>query len=45
MGDNDISGVGQKAARDAALSIGGKYLIPDTEGNDWNDVVNRELML
>ena len=45
MGDNDISGVGQKAARDAALAIGGKYLIPDTDGNDWNDVVNRELML
>jgi len=39
MGDNDPSGVGQKAAIDAALSIGGKYLIPDTAGNDWNDEV------
>jgi len=35
--DNDISGVGQKAAKEAALAIGGKYLIPETIGHDWND--------
>jgi len=43
MGDNDESGVGQTAAREAALAIGGKYLIPDTTGHDWNDVVNKEM--
>jgi putative DNA primase/helicase len=43
MGDNDLSGVGQIAAREAALAIGGKYLIPETEGFDWNDVVNKEM--
>jgi putative DNA primase/helicase len=36
-GDNDESGVGQKAAINAALAIGGKYLIPETIGYDWND--------
>ncbi|SFM95707.1 toprim domain-containing protein [Nitrosomonas communis] len=36
-GDNDLSGVGQKAARDAALAIKGKILIPPTAGFDWND--------
>ena len=45
MGDNDLSGVGQDAARQAALSIGGKYLIPGTIGHDWNDVVNMEVNL
>ncbi len=39
-GDNDLNGVGQKAARDAALAIGGKYLIPAIVGMDWNDVLN-----
>jgi len=43
MGDNDVSGVGQAAARDAALAIGGKYLIPATIGHDWNDVINMEV--
>jgi putative DNA primase/helicase len=38
-GDNDLNGVGQKAARDAALAIGGKYLIPEIAGMDWNDVL------
>jgi putative DNA primase/helicase len=36
-GDNDISGVGQKAARSAALAVNGKYIIPPTPGMDWND--------
>jgi putative DNA primase/helicase len=44
MGDNDLSGVGQDAARQAALSIGGKYLIPETIGHDWNDVINMEVI-
>jgi putative DNA primase/helicase len=43
MGDNDISGVGQAAAREAALAIGGKYLIPETIGHDWNDAINMEV--
>lgn len=38
-GDNDISGIGQAKAREAALSIGGKLLIPPTTGTDWNDVL------
>jgi putative DNA primase/helicase len=36
-GDNDESGVGQQAARAAALAIGGKYILPPTLGQDWND--------
>lgn len=36
-GDNDASGVGRKKAIDAALATGGKYLIPETIGHDWND--------
>ena len=38
-GDNDVSGIGQEKAHKAALSIGGKVLIPPTPGMDWNDVV------
>ncbi|WP_394807502.1 toprim domain-containing protein [Nitrosomonas sp.] len=37
--DNDLSGVGQAKAREAALSIGGKILIPLESGMDWNDVL------
>jgi putative DNA primase/helicase len=40
MGDNDASGIGQAAARSAALAIGGKYLLPKTVGQDWNDALN-----
>lgn len=36
-GDNDASGVGQKAATDAAKAVGGRVALPDTQG-DWNDV-------
>jgi putative DNA primase/helicase len=39
-GDNDLSGVGQAKAIDAALTIGGKYLIPEIVGQDWNDVLS-----
>jgi putative DNA primase/helicase len=42
MGDNDESGTGQKAARSAALAVGGKYIIPATVGCDWNDALNLE---
>lgn len=38
-GDNDLSGVGQAKAKEAALAIGGKVLIPLTPGNDWNDEI------
>lgn len=41
-GDNDESGVGQKAARSAALAVGGKYIIPVSVGQDWNDALNTE---
>lgn len=36
-GDNDLSGIGQAKAREAALAIGGKVLIPPTPDMDWND--------
>ena len=39
-GDNDLSGIGQTKAKEAALAIGGKVLIPPTPGNDWNDVLS-----
>ena len=40
-GDNDLSGVGQKAARAAAMAIGGEYLLPPEVGTDWNDYFNK----
>jgi putative DNA primase/helicase len=39
-GDSDKTGIGQKAARAAALACGGKYLLPPNVGTDFNDVVN-----
>lgn len=42
-GDNDESGVGQKAAIEAALAIGGKYILPAIVGMDFNDYLNREI--
>jgi putative DNA primase/helicase len=39
-GDNDISGIGQAKAKEAALAIGAKLLIPPTPGSDWNDVLS-----
>lgn len=43
-GDNDLSGVGQKAARAAALAVGGKFIIPATPGHDWNDSLTMVVM-
>jgi putative DNA primase/helicase len=43
-GDNDASGVGQTKAIDAALAIGGKYLIPETMGHDWNDALTAVIL-
>jgi putative DNA primase/helicase len=39
-GDNDLDGDGQLKAKAAALSIGGKIMIPPTPGHDWNDELN-----
>lgn len=39
-GDNDESGTGQKAARSAALAVGGKFILPVRTGYDWNDAIN-----
>jgi putative DNA primase/helicase len=36
-GDNDASGTGQKAARDAAAEVGGLAFCPPATGADWND--------
>ncbi len=36
--DNDESGVGQRAAEDAARAVGGLVAIPQDAGRDWNDV-------
>ena len=41
-GDNDKSGIGQTKAREAALAIGGKILIPLIPESDWNDVLEGE---
>ena len=44
-GDHDLgtkeypAGIGQTKAREAALAIGGKVLIPTVPGTDWNDVL------
>jgi len=38
-GDNDENGTGQKAAKAAALAIGGKYILPATVGHDFNDML------
>lgn len=44
-GDNDESGTGQKAAQAAALACGGKYLLPDQVGMDFNDVLTAAVSL
>ena len=38
-GDHDPVGI--KAARAAALAVGGKYILPATVGHDFNDSLNR----
>lgn len=37
-GDNDDSGIGQKAAREAALAVGGFVAVPGSVGQDFNDL-------
>ncbi|WP_394809288.1 toprim domain-containing protein [Nitrosomonas sp.] len=37
--DNDVSGLGQTKGREAALAIGGKVMIPQEPGKDWNDML------
>lgn len=39
-GDHDLSGVGQRAANEAALAVDGKVLIPPVAGMDWNDYLS-----
>lgn len=41
-GDKDRSGVGQKAAIEAAAAVGGTVAIPTEEGMDWNDIAVRD---
>lgn len=42
-GDNDLSGIGQRKAIEAALAISGKYIFPPTVGHDFNDYLNMEV--
>lgn len=37
-GDHDRNGTGQRKAIEAAQAVNGISVIPETEGNDWNDV-------
>jgi putative DNA primase/helicase len=39
-GDNDISGVGQAAAKKAAIACGGAWIVPSEAGKDFNDVIS-----
>ena len=41
--DNDVSGVGQKAAFKASAAVHAQVLIPYTPGNDWNDELISEI--
>jgi phage/plasmid primase-like uncharacterized protein len=41
-GDHDANGTGQTAARDAAAAVEGVAVVPETAGDDWNDVLVRE---
>ena len=38
-GDNDITGIGQRKAMEAASAINGKYLLPPIAGLDFNDML------
>ena len=42
-GENDLSGIGQKKAIEAALAVNGQYLVPATAGHDWNDSLTVEV--
>lgn len=37
-GDNDLSGTGQRAAREAAEAVNGGVALPEEQGQDFNDV-------
>ena len=37
-GDHDQNGTGQAKATEAAESVGGLIVLPETPGHDWNDV-------
>lgn len=39
-GDNDLSGVGQKAAKSAAVICNGSWIVPTQAGADFNDVIS-----
>lgn len=41
-GDHDVTGTGQAKAQDAAQAVGGLVVLPDTPGEDWNDVHQRK---
>ena len=41
-GDCDASGIGQAKANDAARVVGGIAVLPETAGDDWNDVHRRD---
>lgn len=41
-GDHDPSGTGQSKAREAAQTVSGGVVIPEIEGDDWNDVHRRD---
>ncbi len=41
-GDNDESRTGQRKAIEAAQAVNGKSVIPEKEGDDWNDVHRRD---
>lgn len=41
-GDNDRSGTGQDAAKKAALAVGGFFALPPEQGQDFNDMHNRQ---
>jgi putative DNA primase/helicase len=41
-GDHDETGVGQRAAAEAALSTSASYVVPRQPGQDWNDVASAD---
>lgn len=38
VGDNDLSGTGQRAARTAAEAVNGVAVVPEEQGQDFNDL-------
>lgn len=43
-GDNDSNGVGQNAAKAAAIAVNGKFLIPEQTDTDFNDILSRAIL-